>query len=40
MVNEAVVVGEEVVEGIREDAEAREEAGEEAGARLIIKGPV
>lgn len=38
MVNEAVVVGEEVVEGVGEDVGAREEAGEEEGARLIIKG--
>lgn len=36
--NEAVVVGEEVVGEDGEDVEAREEAGEEEGARLITKG--
>lgn len=38
MANEAVVVGEEVVVEVGEDVEAREEAGEEEGARLITKG--
>lgn len=38
MANEAVVVGAEVVEEVGEDAETREEAGEEEGARLITKG--
>lgn len=36
--NEAVGVGEEVVGEVREDVEAREEAGEEEGARLTTKG--
>lgn len=38
MANEAVVVGAEVVEEVGEDAEAREVAGGEEGARLITKG--
>lgn len=36
--NEAVGVGEEVVGEVGEDVEAREEAGEEEGARLTTKG--